>query len=358
MKKVLQIAGAYIGILVGAGFASGQEILQFFTSFGWISILGTLVATVLFSFLGMQILQLGSRLQTQSHKHVIDLICGKVLGRGVDVVITFFLFGVAAVMIAGSGSIFQQQFGIPPLYGSLLMTLLTIITVCFNFQKMIAVISLMTPFLFIMIGIVAVYSFMQYGGDVELFQLGKTENTATSNWMVSAVLYVSYNIAAGAAVLTLIGGAEKNERKARLGGLFGGAGLGILILLINVSMLMNFKEIQSVDMPIVYIANEISPVIGYFMSFVLLAMIYNTTVGMIYAFTARMVPAQHKSFKLSVSLFTLVAFCASFVGFVKLVGTLYPIVGYLGMVVITAIIVSSFRFKRQKLSAKDIKWTG
>ena len=65
MRKSFQIAGAFIGVIVGAGFASGQEILQFFTSFGPISIVGTLVATVLFAFLGMNLTQLGSRLQTK-----------------------------------------------------------------------------------------------------------------------------------------------------------------------------------------------------------------------------------------------------------------------------------------------------
>ncbi|KAB7705551.1 hypothetical protein F9802_13495 [Bacillus aerolatus] len=358
MKNVLKIAGAYVGIVVGAGFASGQEVLQFFTGFGWISILGTVAATVLFSFLGMQLLQIGSRLQTDSHKNVIDLICGRILGRFVDIIITFFLFGVAVVMIAGSGSIFQQQFGIASLYGSLVMTGLTIVTVCFQFQKVISAISLMTPFLFVMIFIVTAFSFVQYGGNVtDIFQLGKTENTAASNWMISAVLYVSYNIAAGGAILTLIGGAEKNEKTAGLGGLFGGIGLGLLVLLINVTMLLNFQEIQSVDMPIVHIANEVSPVIGYLMSFVLLAMIYNTTVGMIYAFAARVIPSSHRSFKPSVISFTIVAFFASFVGFVKLVGTLYPIVGYLGMTLMIAVIVAWFKFKKQHMPENDLKMT-
>ncbi|TDW05731.1 hypothetical protein [Pseudobacillus badius] len=62
MTNAFKIAGAYIGVIVGAGFASGQEILQFFTSFGWISVVGTCIATVLFAFLGMQLLQIGSRM--------------------------------------------------------------------------------------------------------------------------------------------------------------------------------------------------------------------------------------------------------------------------------------------------------
>lgn len=34
MWNILKIASAFIGIIVGAGFASGQEVLQYFTSFG------------------------------------------------------------------------------------------------------------------------------------------------------------------------------------------------------------------------------------------------------------------------------------------------------------------------------------
>ncbi|GLY10711.1 YkvI family membrane protein [Pseudobacillus badius] len=347
MTNAFKIAGAYIGVIVGAGFASGQEILQFFTSFGWISVVGTCIATVLFAFLGMQLLQIGSRIGADSHKNVIYLICGKWIGLFVDALITFFLFGVAAVMIAGSGAIFEQQFGIDALYGSLIMAGVTAVTLCFNLQKIISVISLITPFLFIMIFIVFIYSILQYKGDVsEIMQLGKSGQTAASHWMTGAVLYVSYNIAAGAAILALIGGAEKNEKTAGIGGLFGGLGLGLLILLINVIMLLDFGAIQEADMPIVHIANEISPIAGYLMSLVLLAMIYNTSVGMIYAFAARVVPSGGKSFTPVVIISAAAAFLASFVGFVKLVGTLYPLVGYLGLILIVSIIFVWFKFKQ------------
>lgn len=50
MKKSIEMAGAFIGVIVGAGFASGQEILQFFTSFGWWGIIGGVIAAVLFAF--------------------------------------------------------------------------------------------------------------------------------------------------------------------------------------------------------------------------------------------------------------------------------------------------------------------
>lgn len=46
LMKILVIASAFIGVIVGAGFASGQEVLQYFTSFGTLGILAAFVSTV------------------------------------------------------------------------------------------------------------------------------------------------------------------------------------------------------------------------------------------------------------------------------------------------------------------------
>ncbi|HLR92703.1 MAG TPA: hypothetical protein VK048_06535, partial [Atopostipes sp.] len=68
MLKVLKLGSAFIGIIVGAGFASGQEILQYFTSFGYMGTIGAIVATALFAYVGMTLVNVGSRLQTTNHK--------------------------------------------------------------------------------------------------------------------------------------------------------------------------------------------------------------------------------------------------------------------------------------------------
>ena len=63
MRKILKMGSAFIGIIVGAGFASGQEILQYFTSFGMLGIAGAIVSTALFAYLGMALTRIGSRMQ-------------------------------------------------------------------------------------------------------------------------------------------------------------------------------------------------------------------------------------------------------------------------------------------------------
>jgi len=339
MRKAFQIGAGFIGVIVGAGFASGQEILQFFTSFGALGIVGSIVATLLFAFLGMNLAQLGSRFQTTSHQNVIYYICGRYLGVVVDIIITFFLFGVTVVMFSGAGAIFEQQFGISSFVGSILMAVVTIATVTLSVKKVITLISSVTPILLLLVIVITVYSLLNFEiSSSELQAAGVTGNQGASNWLVAALLYVSYNIAAGAAMLTVMGGTVKDEKVAAWGGIIGGLGLGLLILLINISMLTQLKEIAVVPMPILFIANNMSPAMGAIMSVILLGMIYNTAVGMLYAFSARLVKPETVPFKGAVVVFGAAAFGASFVGFITLVGTVYPVMGYLGFTLIAAII--------------------
>lgn len=344
MKKSIQIAGAYIGLIVGAGFASGQEILQFFTTFGLYSFIAVFIAFILFSFLGMQILELGSELQTWSHKQVIDHICGPYLGRIIDLIITFFLFGVATVMIAGSGSIFEQQFGISPVVGALILTVLVLITLILDIKNVISIISSVTPFLLLLIFIIAGYSI--FTSDLTSASREATalaHPASAPHWILGGMLYVSYNIAAGVSMLAIIGGTIKDKRVARRGGVLGGIGLGLLLLLINLSLYMNIDKVKDVPMPTLFLANDLSPVLGWLMALALLGMIYNTAVAMLYSFTARFFHTGTKKFKVIIVIVGLLAFGASFVGFTELVGTVYPITGYLGFILMMAVLFHVLR---------------
>ncbi|MEH7346038.1 hypothetical protein V7122_19530 [Bacillus sp. JJ1532] len=356
MKKSIQMAGAYIGTVVGAGFASGQEVLQFFTSFGWLGFFGAILATLLFAFLGMNIIQIGSRLQTHSHKNVVYSICGKYLGIAVDFIITFFLFGVAVIMFAGAGSTFQQQFGIPSAIGSLIMVVLTIVTCFFNVEKVLNIIGGITPALIVLVLLIAGYAlFTMDASFAELDKLAEGQNAAASNWFLSGLLYVSFNITCAIPMLAVMGGTTKNLKIAGMGGILGGVGLGLMLILINVGMYTRLGDIGGLDIPMLYLANEISPIVGIFMSIVLLAMIFNTAVGMLYGFAVRVMKPGTMKFNGFVTAIGFAGFAASFVGFTKLVGTLYPITGYLGFALIAAVIVYWVRGKRNNQNQQEHK---
>lgn len=348
MKKSLKMGSAFIGIIVGAGFASGQEILQYFTSFGIIGIIGAFIATVLFAYLGMNLTRLGSRMQKASHKEAIYGISGRLVGIIVDYIIIFTLFGVGVVMIAGAGSIFTQQFDLPAALGSTVMTILVIITIMLNVDKVIAIIGSITPFLIAVVVLLSIYSISTMDlSFTALNPIAKEQLSAVPNWFLSTLNYVSFNIAVGASMAIVMGSTEKDEKVAARGGLIGGLGLGILIILSHLAIFSKVDEVGSSEMPMLQIANDLSPVLGLIMSFILFGMIYNTAVSMIYAFSARFMKSGTKNFKIFVVVVGIVSFILSFVGFTRLVNEFYPVVGYLGFFLVGALIVADIRYKRK-----------
>lgn len=346
----MQIGGAFVGLIVGAGFASGQEIMQYFTSYGLKGLLGAIVATLAFAFLGMTLAQLGSDLQTTSHKGVMYYIGGRYIGFVLDFLITFFLFGVAVVMFAGAGSTFNQMFGINPMVGSVIMVVATIITLLLNVKNIINIIALLTPYLMAVIFFILIYSLFTMDLSIsEANTIAQTQDSAASNWLVGALLYVSYNLAAGAAMLIVMGGTVKERKVAGMGGIFGGIMLGALIILINLTMFVKMDVVDGVAMPTLELANNIHPVVGVLMAIALLGMMYNTAVGMFYAFTVRFVAPESKNFKPTVIFVGLLGFLASLVGFTTLVGKVYSTMGYLGFTLIIVIVIAWIR-KPEKLA--------
>jgi uncharacterized membrane protein YkvI len=116
--SVFNIALLYVGTLMGAGFASGREIWQFFGVFGNRSYLAVLAVTALFVLFGMMTVKISKTIQTTE--------IGKIVlpfhnGRLVDffgTVTAAILFIIYIVMAAAGGALFHEQFGLPEVYGA------------------------------------------------------------------------------------------------------------------------------------------------------------------------------------------------------------------------------------------------
>ncbi len=72
LKEYIIVAFAFVGVVVGAGFATGQEIFQFFTSHGAYSISGIIVTGLLITLGGMVVMHTGHHLKSRNHS-VIQL---------------------------------------------------------------------------------------------------------------------------------------------------------------------------------------------------------------------------------------------------------------------------------------------
>ncbi|MFD2830969.1 YkvI family membrane protein [Corticicoccus populi] len=348
--KVLMTASAFIGVIVGAGFASGQEVLQYFTSFGLPGIFAVLISTVIFAYIGMMLVWLGSKAQTTSYNTVIYKISHfKVVGILVDCVLVFTLFGVGVVMIAGAGANLNQQFGVPHIIGAVLMAVLVMLTGMLKVNKVIAVISSITPFLIIFVIIISIYSFVTMDSSLtDLNETAQSHGPFFPNWFIAGLNYAAFNTSVGAAMSIVMGSAEKDGRTAALGGLVGGLGLGALILLSYFAIFSKIEEVGHLEMPMLGIVNDISPVLGIIMAVVIFGMIFNTAISMFFAFVSRFIPVETKRFNIVLAVTLIVGLLLSGIGFTDLVSHFYGAIGYMGLLLIIVLIITAFRFKKIK----------
>ena len=352
----VKIAMVYIGTVVGAGFATGQEILQFFLAFGISGAWGILVATALFIGYGILIMQLGLAAGAVSHREILSRIGGPIFCTVMDALIMFSLFGALTAMLAGTGALFGQEFGLSPAIGGLIMGALTALTVLRGLRGVIRAISGVVPFLLVSVLGICVFVLLDGGLGSQMGDGGRTQFAPTGlmgNWFWAAVLYGAYNILLSAAVLAPLGAAA--DRRAILrGGALGGTLLGAASLMIYLALFRGLADMGAFEVPMLYLAGRISPLAGGLFALVLLAEIYTTAVGALYGFSARIAgpgdvgpgDAGGRQNAAPTGLIvgaTAAAFFASLLGFSNLVRYLYPLQGYGGVIFLAALLYAAWR---------------
>lgn len=123
-KRAITMAFAYVGVLTGAGLASGQELMQYFIGFGKAGLIAVVVVGILHALFGVMVLSMGSFFLAKEHSKVLDEITHPIIVKILDwgLIITCFVLGF--VMIAGAGSNLNQQFGLQSWIGSLICVVL------------------------------------------------------------------------------------------------------------------------------------------------------------------------------------------------------------------------------------------
>lgn len=333
-----RIGFAYAGIIVGAGFSTGQEVLQFFASHGLISILGIIIAALILMFAGRQAAKLGFRLNAESHETPLRVLFGPKLGLVVDYVLIFFLYGIAVVMIAGSGATFNQAFGIPSQLGVLILIGLTAITLLLDFDKIVNIIGGITPALIIAVIIITGYNIFNPSVPyTEVDDFVDSTRTPSAYWWFDAITYAGLALATAFSFLSIMGSESARHAIARRGAVYGGLIIMLLMLLVNVGVLSIMPEANSVPLPAMAMAENIAPWLGTIYSIIIILLIFNSVIGLMYPFLSRFTEPYSGKYKILMVISLIAAFLISNVGFVALVNFVYPILGYIGLAIAAAL---------------------
>lgn len=342
-NKTIGIALSFIGLLVGAGFATGQEVVQYFTSFGVSGVWGIIVAGLIMALSGTVFLQLGSYFHASAHSDVFRHVTHPFISRFLDVCVIFTLFAVGLVMLAGAGSNLSQQFGIDAWIGSAIMVVLVLVAGMLDVDKVSQVIGAITPLIIIAVVGVGIHALLNMPADpVESMNIAAQTESPINNWLVSSLNYCGLALILAVSMSLVIGGDNISPREAGWGGLIGGISYAILMGIAGFVLLMR-PDAAGSDIPMLTLVNEINPTLGLLMAITIYLMIFNTAIGMFYALGKRLTSTRPHLYRPVFIVGTLVGFAFSFVGFKELMGSVYPVLGYLGIVMVVVLVAAWLR---------------
>lgn len=343
-KNIIGIALSFIGLLVGAGFATGQEVVQYFTSFGISGMWGILVAGLVMTLAGTVFLQLGSYFHASEHNQVFRNITHPIISRILDVAVILTLFAVGFVMLAGAGSNMQQQFGWPAWVGSLLMLVLVLITGMFDVDKVSQVIGLLTPTIIIAVLFVGAYTLLHMPDNVDAaIAASEAIESPIPHWLISALNYNGLALILAVSMSLVIGGDNISPREAGVGGIVGGAVYAVLMAIAGFSLLMNAENVGDSDIPMLTLVDNIHPTLGVIMAIIIYLMIFNTAIGMFYALGKRLSSGKESKYRIIFIAGCLAGFAVSFAGFKALMQYVYPVLGYMGIVLVAILVIGWLR---------------
>ncbi|MBU8710952.1 hypothetical protein [Brevibacillus parabrevis] len=338
--KSIQVAATYIGTVVGAGFASGQEILAFFTSYGHAGTVGILLATSLFVWLGYKMMLLAHQLRTPSYESFNQKLFGPMIGRTMNVLVFLTLFGVTTVMLAGAGSVLEEQFAIPYLAGTAGTVLLSLLILRKGLDQLLLVNAIVVPSMLVFALLILLDNSVE-----SPLPLAKPSNYA---FLWKTILYVSFNLAMAQSVLIPIGYAIREKVVLFRAAVIGGVVLGFMLLVVHTAMLANWDDVRFMDIPILFITDRWNEWLQLFFVFVLYSEIFTTLISNVFGIGQQL----RELVNLPESRLYLFLFVAAFVlcliGYSQLLMFLYPLFGYLGLSTLCRISVPAIRLPRGK----------
>ncbi len=346
----LQIGLVFVGSIVGAGLSSGRELTQFFAVYGYKSFLGLFICLGLYIWVGKMIIYLSIKYNVHSYTDFINLVCPRPVAIFTNIVLTLFLFSSTSIILAGSGAVIHQYFGVPRIIGMGLMIVMSILFLLRKTKGLFEVNNITVPVLIVIMTAIIIGYSTQNASQFSFTYIKSLPYTKT-NWIASSCVYAGFNIISIVGIIVPLSNEIKSNRIVLRGITIGSIILTLLSIIIVFLMMVNPSYAKTYEIPILAVAQQITPALQICLLFMIWLEMFSSQISNIYSLTKSLESKIGISYEKGIVLSILIALPLSTVGFTNLVDVLYPIYGVLSL----AFSVCVIRFYlKQKLSFSTV----
>ena len=342
MKNILKVVFVIIGTLIGAGFASGQEIYSFFFAYGKKGLIGIIISSLLMGLIIYKAMRLIDKYNIKTYKEFLEIFIKPKpqekffnLKNIINIVINIFILITFFIMIAGFGAYFEQEFGINSIFGSIALASISFLVFMTNVKGVVKANEILVPILIIFVVSIGLLVIL----DMDLNNLGDyIVRTNQSNYVISAILYCSYNSILTIPVLITLKDYLKNKKQIFKISVVATIITILLSVIIFMLLVKVDVDISKLEMPAVYVVSNMFKTLKIVYGFIILGSIFTTAISLGSSFLQN-TSKNKKGYTQIALIMCITSVMISKFGFSNLINSLYPIFGYLGIVQIIALLI-------------------
>lgn len=323
---IFHIGFLYTGTIVGAGFASGREIWQFFGIFGKSGILGLLLTGSIFIFIGIICTEISLALKTDNIVDVVAPFKSVKMRMLIEYSMAMILVLAIVNMSSAAGALINQEFGFHQALGGGILVILVVLTVIGGFERVSHIFQMLMPIL--IISMIAVSFLVIIKKFPNIDNLKSFHTPIYNNWLISSCMYFSYNMVSAIPIISSGTRRAKNKKKAIWGATLGGFILFFIATLLFLAMATNQKLSEESGLPMLAISKELSSLANILYGLVLAFAIYSSATGNFYGFRQKLKNDENRNKK--IVFFGIGGFIIGLAGFKNIVAYMLPLVGICG----------------------------
>lgn len=369
------VASTWLGSQCGPGVAAGTMLMSYFLMPGgwmsiWTPVLSMAILGILY-YIGLEVARLYNVHNYSSFAKVFWGKYGFIAGYAQDILTIYGNVIALSAIFGGANALCRQMLGVPPLVGSLLVAVVSIILVVYGEEIVRKASGIMATVILLLIivfcGMALIKGWGNLAENVRTRWVPETYNTG--KLVTQFLLYTNIQlgfVTVCASVSEPLTRKKDSARAAFLGFVMNAA----MLLIISLAMLAYTPGVIGEAIPVFTILNDNFPgVVVWIYSILYFLALVSTTCTMMFNISKRFKPLIMKKIKsertavaVPSTILALVGIGISSFGILWIFNTLYPVVGYLRypiltipLIVIAPVMIRKARRKQAAEQAEETK---
>lgn len=280
---LINAIGALFAYLIGSGFASGQETVQYFSGWGWFGIIVGIITFFMMYLTYLSYAYAGRTRGISNLAGVYKFYAGKYVGKAFEAFAWLFNACCYVFMVSGFANVLNQQWGLPVPFGAAIAVAVSAGTAILGLKRMVDVIGKIGPVIVVftlLVGIISAFKYFPLISEGNaLVASGEVEITrAGSNWLFSGLSFGGCSLLLVSAYVGRMGNdlKEYNFKYTKIILCVCSFGIPFCSVIMGLNHIGNIEAAAGAAIPNLLLANNIFGAMGDVFAVIILLAIYST----------------------------------------------------------------------------------